>query len=205
MLDTKRNIIVIAEKLFYQQGIANVRLQQIADEAGISGGNLAYHFKNKEAIVNAVYDGLLENLSEVLGTYMQHNNLMDFDTQFSNLFHFFKTNNYLLNNLWEIERTYPPIKAEWESINSKLLLQIKKRIDFQVSKGIIRPEMFKGSHDLLAQSVLLVITYWIPQQLLRGKPVNVASFKKALWNLLMPHFTDKGMREFNEIILPIAF
>lgn len=205
MLDTKRRIIHIAEKLFYQQGIANVRLQQIADEAGISVGNLAYHFKNKEAIVNAVYEGLLESLSDVLATYMQQNNLLDFDTQFSHLFHFFKSNNYFLNNLWEIERTYPPIKAEWESINSKLLIQLKKRIELNVRKGIIAPEVFRGTHDLLAQSILLAITYWIPQQLLSGRPVLEANFKKALWNLLLPHFTPRGMKEFREIISPIIF
>lgn len=204
-MDTKIRILNIAEKLFYEYGIANVRLQQIADEAGISVGNLAYHYKNKEAIVTALYDGLLEDLSKVLGTYMQQDNLLDFDTQFSNLFHFFKNNNYFLNNLWEIERTYPPIKAEWESINNKLLIQLKKRIEFHLKKGLVQPEVFKGTHDLLAQSLLLTITYWIPQQLLRGRLVKEDHFKKALWNLLLPHFTNKGMKEFNEIIVPVIF
>ncbi len=201
-VDTKEKILNIAEKLFYEYGIANVRLQQIADEANISVGNLAYHFKNKEAIVNAVYDDLLDDLSRVLGTYMQQDNLSDFDTQFSNLFIFFKNKNYFLNNLWEIERTYPPIKAEWENINNKLLIQLKKRIEFNVRKGLIQPEIFKGTHEFLAQSLLLTITYWIPQQMLRGKLVKEDQFKKALWNLLLPHFTSKGLKEFNEIIVP---
>ncbi len=205
MLDTKQKIVATTEKLFYQYGIANVRLQQIADDAGISVGNLAYHFKNKEAIVNAVYDGLLEKFSSILNTYMQQNNLLDFDTQFSNLFLFFKTNNYFLNNLWEIERTYPAIKAEWEAINNKILIQLKKRIELNITKGLINPEEQKGAHELLAQSMLLTITYWIPQQLLRGKLVTETYFKKALWNLLMPYFTNKGRREFNEIIVPVIF
>lgn len=203
MLDTKQRIIIIAEKLFYEYGIANVRLQQIADDVGISVGNLAYHFKNKGAIVNAVYDGLLEKFSSIPGTNMEQNNLLDFEIQFSNLFHFFKNNNYFLNNLWEIERTYPPIKAEWERINNKILLQLKKRIEQNVKKGLMNPEIFKGTHELLAQSLLLTITYWIPQQLLRGKLVREEHFKKALWNLLLPYFTNKGEREFNKIISAI--
>jgi len=205
MLDTKQKIIITAEKQFYEHGIANVRLQQIADEAGISVGNLAYHFKNKEAIVNAVYDGLLEKFSSTLSTYMQHHNLLDFDTQFSNIFHFFKANDYFLNNLWEIERTYPAIKAEWDNINNKILLQLKKRVELNVKKGMIEPERFKGSHELLAQSMLLTITYWIPQQLLKGKLAKEENFKKALWHLLLPYLSSKGILEFNQIIVPVNF
>lgn len=50
MATTKQRIILNAKKLFSQNGIANTRLQQIADETGISVGNLAYHFPNKEEI-----------------------------------------------------------------------------------------------------------------------------------------------------------
>lgn len=59
MLTTKQRILKISEKLFFEQGIANVRLQHIADNSGISIGNLAYHFKNKEVIVEEVYNELL--------------------------------------------------------------------------------------------------------------------------------------------------
>ena len=53
MAKTKQKIILSALQLFNENGIANVRLQHIADEAFISIGNLAYHYKNKEAIVKA--------------------------------------------------------------------------------------------------------------------------------------------------------
>ena len=41
---TKQKIVHASIKLFNENGVANVRLQQIADEIGISVGNLAYHF-----------------------------------------------------------------------------------------------------------------------------------------------------------------
>jgi len=43
---TKKKIIVAALKLFNQNGLVNVRLQHIADEAFISIGNMAYHYHN---------------------------------------------------------------------------------------------------------------------------------------------------------------
>ena len=41
---TKDKILIEARQLFYDEGITNVRLQQIADKTGISVGNLAYHY-----------------------------------------------------------------------------------------------------------------------------------------------------------------
>ena len=43
---TKQKILDTSLELFNKNGISNVRLQQIADETGISLGNLAYHFNN---------------------------------------------------------------------------------------------------------------------------------------------------------------
>ncbi|MEL7123903.1 MAG: TetR/AcrR family transcriptional regulator, partial [Bacteroidota bacterium] len=51
MKSTKQKILDAALKLFNQDGIVNVRLQHIADEAFVSVGNLAYHYSNKESIV----------------------------------------------------------------------------------------------------------------------------------------------------------
>lgn len=47
MSETKLKIIKGAQELFFENGIANIRLQQIADSSGISVGNLAYHLKIK--------------------------------------------------------------------------------------------------------------------------------------------------------------
>ncbi|MER3127531.1 TetR/AcrR family transcriptional regulator, partial [Bacillus pumilus] len=63
MQSTKENIISVSQQLFYEFGIANTRLQQIADAAEISIGNLAYHYKNKDAIVEAVYNNLFTELT----------------------------------------------------------------------------------------------------------------------------------------------
>ncbi|ANI88449.1 hypothetical protein A9P82_03505 [Arachidicoccus ginsenosidimutans] len=203
MTATKQRIIKTSERLFFQYGIANVRLQQIADEVGISVGNLAYHYKNKEAIVSAVYDALLYELSEILSAYLVYPDLSDFDKQFSDLFTFLNENIFYINNIWEIERTYPDIKKEWAALNNKILLQLKKRIKYNIQRGIIKQESYPGEHDLLAQSLFLSIDFWIPQQLLRGKPVSATLYKKALWGLLFPHFTEEGKKEFDKIIIPI--
>ena len=54
MAGTKQKILNSSINLFNKKGLVNVRLQQIADESGISVGNLAYHYYSKKAIIQAI-------------------------------------------------------------------------------------------------------------------------------------------------------
>lgn len=203
MADTKDKILRTSERLFFEYGIPNVRLQLIADEVGISVGNLAYHYKNKEAIVVAIYETLLQELSTILSSYLLYPDLSDFDKQFTDMFRFLNENTFYINNIWEIERSYPAIKEGWAHLNMKIQVQLRKRIEYNCNRGIIKEESFEEEHDMLAHSIFIIINFWIPQQLLLSRPVDVLRFKKALWSLLIPYFTTKGKDEFSTLILPI--
>ncbi len=62
---TRDFIIDTAVALFNEQGTAAVSTNHIAGAAGISPGNLYYHFKNKEDIIRAVVDRMYEEWSTV--------------------------------------------------------------------------------------------------------------------------------------------
>lgn len=199
MLTTKQRILKVSEKLFFEQGIANVRLQQLADNSKISIGNLAYHFKNKEVIVQEVYKELLKELSALHSGKIIYEGLGSLDKYFTEMFNFQKENGFYLNNFWEIERTYPQIKKSWQRISNTMLTQLRKRIKANVETGNCKKEEFEGAHELLANTLLLSINYRIPQQILRGKPVKEKVFKDFLWSLLYPHFTARGKKEFKAL------
>jgi AcrR family transcriptional regulator len=201
-MSTKNHILLQSKLLFFEQGIANTRLQQIADAAGISVGNLAYHYKNKEAIVEAVYENLFEELATILSQYGVHTGFEGFDKQFSDLYFFFTNNQFTFNNNWEIDRNHPEIQSRWLSLNTKILSQLKQRISRCVQIGLIKPEPFKGEHELLCQHILIIVNHWIPQQILRKKPVLERLYKKSLWSLLYPSFTSKGQATFDQVIVP---
>ena len=199
MLTTKQRILKISEKLFFEHGIANVRLQQIADNSGISIGNLAYHFKNKEVIVEEVYNELLRDLSSLHSGKISYAGLKSFDDYFSLMYSFQKENGFYLNNFWEIERTYPQIKKAWQRITNNMLARLIKRIAANVKCENFIKEKFSGSYELLANALLLSINHRIPQQILRGKPIKENYFKEFLWNLLYPYLTAKGKKEYNTL------
>ncbi len=199
---TKQRIIEAAIRLFNADGVANVRLQQIADETGISVGNLAYHFKNKEAIVTAVYETLFEEFSEILSTYLLSPNLTEFDLQLCQYHAFFSKYRFYLIDLFEIERSYPVIIDRWHQFVGKMLMQVRKRLDYHVQRGILLPEPVPGIYDTLTNNIWMTITFWIPQQILKGQPLNESRFKDAVWAQISPYFTARGLDEFATEVQP---
>lgn len=202
MYNTKEKILLASIKLFNEHGVANVRLQQIADETGISVGNLAYHYRNKEAIVSSVYDKLFEDFRHILSHYLQSPSFSDFDIQIVHYFDFFKTYRFYVTDLFSSEHPLPDIKAEWQLFMNKMILQIRSRIDFHVNRGELLPESSQGTYNLIAESIWMTVVFWIPQQIMRNKPVTEACFRSAVWNHLKPYFTQKGLDTF-EFAFPV--
>jgi AcrR family transcriptional regulator len=200
MSATKERIRTVSEQMFFEHGIANTRLQQIADEVGISVGNLAYHFRNKEAIVSYVYEHLFEELNDILSGYLQLPDLRDVDQHFELLYHFFMRNTFYLNNVWEIERSFPDIKEKWQAFNKKIILQLKKRLEFNQRRGVLMPEPYKNAYDQLAQTLWMTLNFWIPQLLLQDKKNSFLLYRKALWSLIYPYLTPKGKEELEQVV-----
>jgi len=65
-MKTAEKILLTSLDMFNQDGEANVTCVDIAIELDISPGNLYYHFKGKEIIVNALFDMYLQRTSKIL-------------------------------------------------------------------------------------------------------------------------------------------
>jgi len=64
-MDTKGRILIVAKKEFILNGYANASLRKIADECNISATALYRHFKNKEAIFDAVLEPLVNKFDNI--------------------------------------------------------------------------------------------------------------------------------------------
>lgn len=197
-MQTKERILQASIRLFNEQGVASTRLQQIADNIGISVGNLAYHFKSKEAIVQSVYDRLFEDFTEILGNYLTNPSFLDFDIQVAQYFDFFKEYQFYISDLFSAEHPIPEIREKWQTLMNKMISQIRKRLDFHVKRGDLKVQP-QPTYDILSETIWITLIFWIPQQNLRNQLITKDKYKAALWNNIRPYLTDKGIVEFSNI------
>jgi AcrR family transcriptional regulator len=61
--ETRQAIIAVAGRVLVESGYAGLTLKRVADAAGVSVGNLNYHFRTKESLLEALIDHVLTDLS----------------------------------------------------------------------------------------------------------------------------------------------
>jgi AcrR family transcriptional regulator len=63
---TREQIVAAADRLFYHHGYEHTSFADIAGAVGLSRGNFYYHFKSKDAILDAVIDARLADTRRML-------------------------------------------------------------------------------------------------------------------------------------------
>ena len=63
---TQHKILKSASKLFYQQGFHQTAFSDIVQDTGLSKGNITYHFKSKEDILNGVFEQRIKSTQNSL-------------------------------------------------------------------------------------------------------------------------------------------
>lgn len=199
MPNTKQKILLAALKLFNEKGISNVRLQHIADEAFISIGNLAYHYKNKEAIVFALYDDLAQRQEALMVEYRTVPLFENIDRLIQHTFLLQQGFTFFYLDTLEIIRLYPTIgKAHQERIQSQIQ-QLESMFKFNAARGAFQT-LPEGIFHNLAEQVWMAIDFWMAKRVIQKENINSQEdYEMFIWSLLQPYFTDMGKREFKQI------
>ncbi|PVM86042.1 TetR family transcriptional regulator [Caulobacter radicis] len=66
----RRALLDAAVALAEEQGLGGITVQAVADRAGVTKGGLFHHFGNKQALIDAVFDFMLEQMEEALDRLM---------------------------------------------------------------------------------------------------------------------------------------
>ncbi len=207
MAKNKEKILTAALKLFNQEGMVNVRLQHIADEAVVSVGNLAYHYNNKEAILSALYEALTKKQQQLLAEYRIVPLFDNIDRLIHHTFQLQKEYIFFYQDTLEIVRAYPLVGEPHQQHIRSQVNQLKVILDFNVSRGALVKEPMEGVFDQLALQIWMTMDFWLIQQAVRThQKLEGQAFRKAVWNLLIPYFTDMGMREYEQMLqMPYNF
>ncbi|MEM6320679.1 MAG: TetR/AcrR family transcriptional regulator [Bacteroidota bacterium] len=201
MSKTKQKIIAAALKLFNQNGLINVRLQHIADEAFVSVGNMAYHYHNKEAIVYTIYETLTKQQKNLLAEYRIVPLFDNINRLFQHTFQLQQQYIFFYLDTLEIIRAYPKIGTIHQKHIFFQVAQLEAMLHFNVARGALISEPLAGIFSQLAQQIWMTVDYWHNQQLVRGD--NTPSEEKylaSIWALLIPYFTKMGRQEYEQML-----
>ncbi|MGB0930299.1 MAG: TetR/AcrR family transcriptional regulator, partial [Chitinophagales bacterium] len=115
MKKTQKKILINAIQLFNKRGVGNVRLQDIAKKAGISAGNLSYHYKTKKDLMEAVLKYMTEELKATKNANMTFLEQDDYISLIKTYLRFQIGHRFFYRDILEIIRLCPEIKSAYES------------------------------------------------------------------------------------------
>lgn len=139
-MKTKEKIAVKALQLFNKKGYNNITTRHIAAELNISPGNLHYHFKHSEDIINLLFRALISQM-DALMKKLEKNEYKDLESLYDltySSFEIFYNYQFIFLNFLDILHRLPEIEAEYE------LLNIRRKEEFQtIFESFQKNKIFK--------------------------------------------------------------
>ncbi|MFC5474844.1 TetR/AcrR family transcriptional regulator [Paraherbaspirillum soli] len=160
---TREKIMALSLRLFNEFGEPNITTTIIADEMKISPGNLYYHFRNKDDIVNSIFVTFEEEISRMLALPQGQRPTMQ------DVWHYL---HLMFQLIWRYRFFYRDLN-DLLSRNRTLELHFKEIFGHKIT---VVKELCQGLHedkalqaspaeiDALSTNMVVVASYWLSYQ-----------------------------------------
>lgn len=203
MKNTKQLILTTSRQLFNAKGYSNVTIRMIANKLNISSGNLNYHFKKREEILESLYfdmvvvfDNRINNLnSQSLSLQFLYNEIYKSMVRMVK-FSFFWADLYYITN------SNDKIKEHFNHAYCKRLEGTKYLIQEFIANNLMHPKELENEHELIATRLISYSNNWINMESLQSGSYSEDRIKhhaKVLISMFYPYLTAKGKSEFKLI------
>ena len=164
---TRERILDTSLAMFNAQGEPNVTTNHIADELGISPGNLYYHFRNKDDIVEQLFSRYEARIDDALLIPQDRlPNLEDIWLQLHLVFECMWAYRFLYRDLVDILARNRKLKLRFVRILTRASASAADLMGGLARAGIMRASA--AEIRALAENVLLVATFWQSFSAVRG-------------------------------------
>lgn len=181
---TRQRILDTSLAMFNEQGEPNVTTNHIADEMDISPGNLYYHFRNKDDIIEQLFARYEEGMDAALVT--PEDRLPDLEDIWLQLHLVFEC-------IWDFRFLYRDL-IDILSRNRRLRMRfarILKRASessVEVMRGLVRASIMRASAaeiEATATNILVIATFWLNYASATGERDEQVAIRKGIVQVMM--------------------
>lgn len=167
-MDTKQNILYHARCLFNEQGAERVSIREIGRAAGISHGNLRYHYPGKAHLLEALFQECFDKSSAFTAGLLQS------DINFAQLLRGtwqeakgFWEYRFLLIDLISLCRNYPEVQRGFQQMYQQREQEILLIFRYLAARKWIHPAPYSGYYELVIQNFLMAVDYGLSHVLVK--------------------------------------
>ncbi|MDO6639514.1 MULTISPECIES: TetR/AcrR family transcriptional regulator [unclassified Shewanella] len=181
-MKTRDKIVFASLELFNEHGERNITTNHIAAHLNISPGNLYYHFRNKEDIINSIftmYESNLENGSKPYEDVSIDVELLlgYFDAMFYTMWQY----RFMYANLADILSRDEALKQRYTLAQKSVLARSSNVLKQLKQDGFLNVE--DDNIVELADTMKMIVSYWISYQLTQSGASKIT--KPAIYKGLL--------------------
>jgi AcrR family transcriptional regulator len=203
---TRERILSVSLQLFNDFGEPNVTTSNIAEEMNISPGNLYYHFRNKDDIINCLFSDFEKEMESILASPGDAATVEDAWFFLHTLYEliwryrfFYRDLNNLLANNRTVETHFKRISAHSVQVARALCLGLRKNGELSANDREL---------DALCTNMVVVATYWLsweyvmnPRQFNDSEKMS-AALSRGVYHtfaLVAPYLTGNSRALFDKL------
>ena len=181
---TRQRILDTALAMFNEQGEPNVTTNHIADEMDISPGNLYYHFRNKDDIIEQLFARYEERMDAALVTpEARLPDLEDIWLQLHLVFECIWDFRFLYRDLIDILSRNRRLRMRFARI-----LKRASESSVEVMRGLVRASIMRAMAaeiEATATNILVIATFWLNYASATGERDEQVAIRKGIVQVMM--------------------
>lgn len=196
----KEKIITTSLEMFNDLGVENTTTRHIAKEMGISQGNLHYHYPNKNAILEKLYEDMMQRLIEAQqfsGQSLEADQMLESMLSNFRIMHqyrlFFQQNDVI----W---RRIPGIKEKMLQLFQVKKAEILELIAAFKKDHKLRKEVNATQIETLAEQLIFFIQSWLVVQHYQAQEQSSDYYARFLFRLWLPYLSEKELAKWQEML-----
>jgi AcrR family transcriptional regulator len=199
---TRARILDAALGLFNERGTAAVSTNHVAAAAGLSPGNLYYHFADKQEIIRALYHRYISAQEDLWDLDAgERADLATLRARLTRGMELAWQYRFAERELLALLRADPPLRASYRDAYERRLAQWVAFGEHLAGHGIIRPPQPPATIADLAIAIWLIGGCWLPFLEITGDPQDarqVARGGDIVLAVLAPYLAEPGDRGKDE-------